>query len=87
MPLAGAGFAVDRRDPHAPHQRRHMAPSDSMALAPEDIPEHPGAGKRILQMQFVNPAHQGQRLRRHRHGLVVDRGPGQLQQLALPPDW
>ncbi len=30
-----------------------MAPSHSMALAPEDIAQHPGFGKRILQMQFV----------------------------------
>ena len=60
--LAGAGLTVHGHDPNAPHQGGHMAPSHSMPLAPENIAQHPGSGKRILQMELVNPTHQGQGL-------------------------
>jgi hypothetical protein len=62
MPLRGAGRAIHGGDPHAAHQRGHPPPPDGVALLPEEIAQHPGASKRILQMQLVDPPHQ----RKHR---------------------
>jgi hypothetical protein len=86
MPLAGAGLAVDGRNPHPPHQGGHVPPTDPLALLPEEIAQHPGARKGILQMQLVNPAHQAQHGRRHRGRPVVGRGARYAEQLALPDD-
>jgi hypothetical protein len=36
-----------------------MPPPDGLALLPQEITEHSGARKRILQVEFVNPTHQG----------------------------
>lgn len=61
-----------------------MAPTDPPACAPEEVAQHPGAGKWILQMEFVNPPHQGQYRRRDRGRLVVGRRAGHPKELALP---
>ena len=60
MPLRGAGLAIQRRDSHAPHEAGHTPPPDGLALLPQKITEHAGARKRILQMEFVNPAHEAE---------------------------
>jgi hypothetical protein len=56
-----------------------------MALVPEKIPSHAGAGKWILQMQLVNPPHQRQCRVRNWLRLIVYGGPSQFQHLALSP--
>lgn len=54
MPLAGPRFPIERRDPHPP-------PPNDMALLPQQIPQHAGTRKRILQVQLVDAPHQRQR--------------------------
>jgi len=87
MALTRTWHPIDRRDAHPPHQGGHMAPSDAMPLASEDIPEHPGSGERILQRQFVNPAHERERGVGDRPRLVVRCRAGELQHLTLSRHW
>jgi 3-hydroxyacyl-CoA dehydrogenase len=35
-----------------------LSPANGLALLPQEIAQHAGARKRIVQMQFVNPPHQ-----------------------------
>lgn len=42
-------------------QKVDEAPSHPISLTLEDIALHPGAGKRMLQVQFVYPTHESQR--------------------------
>jgi hypothetical protein len=60
MPLAGARSAIHRLDPHAPHQGGYVPPPNRMAVSPEQIAQHAGSRKRMVQMECVDPAHQGQ---------------------------
>ena len=53
----------------------------------KQIAQHAGAGKRMGQMELVDPTHQRQLCRRHRRRLVVRRRASQLQELALPHHW
>jgi len=58
MLLRGAGRAIHGGDAPAAHQCGHRPPPDGVPLVPEQIAQHPGASKRIPQMQLVNPPHQ-----------------------------
>ena len=60
MPLAGAGLAIHRIDPHARHQGAHTRAPDRMALSPQEVPQHSSSSKRIGQMELVDPTHQRQ---------------------------
>ncbi len=76
MPLAGAGLAIYGLNAHASHQRGHVPPPNRMAVSPQEVAQHPGASKRMVQMQLVDPAPQGQIRCRHRRRLgeyAVDR--------------
>ena len=61
-----------------------MPPANGLAILPEQIAEHPGPGKGILEMQLVNPAHQGQLGISHGRRLIVGRRASHSEQLALP---
>ncbi len=56
------------------------------ALAPQQIAQHPRAGERMFEMQFVEAAHQLEVLGRNRPRLVVDGAAGDPQRLRLPGD-
>ena len=71
MPLAEVRLAIHGLNTHAPHQGRDVPPPNRMTVSPQEIAQHPGSGKRILQMQRVDPAHQGQLRLRYRRRLVV----------------
>ena len=60
VPAAEVRLPIHRRKAHASHQRGHVPPSNGLPLSPQEVPQHPGSSKRILQMQLVNPTHQGQ---------------------------
>src|SRR3954447_18890100 len=49
-----------------------MPATDADPFLFEEVAQHPAARERELQMQLVNPAHDGQIGRRHRSGQVVD---------------
>ena len=46
---------------HAAYQGRHPSPANGAALLPQEIAQHAGAGKWILQMPLVDPAHPRER--------------------------
>src|SRR5208337_2732438 len=84
--FGGVWLAIDRLDPHALHQRCDMAPANGDALAVQKIAQHPAASKRPLQMQFVDPPHDREILRRDRPGLVIDAAAAEAQNLGLSGD-
>ena len=81
--LRGVRLAIDRLDRHALHQRGDVQASGHDAFAGEQIAEHPAARERIIEMQFVDPAHQRQIGRRHRPGQVIDAAPADPEHLRL----
>ena len=64
-----------------------MLAPDFNSFEPEQVAQHARAGKRIFQMQFVDPSHQTKIARRNRLGLVIDQRAGQIEQISLPSDW
>ena len=87
MPVTRARHALHGGDAHPPHQGRDLPPPNGMPLLPEEIPQHAGAGRRILQMPLVNPPHQRQCRGRNWLRLIVRSGPSQAQHLALSRNW
>ena len=61
MPPAERRLPIQGLKAHAAHQGGHMPPPHRVPLVPQEITQHAGAGKRILQMEFVDPPHQCQR--------------------------
>jgi len=47
-------------DVHFLHQGPHRLSSDWLAFQSEQTAEHPAAGKRVFQMQFVDASHEGE---------------------------
>ena len=84
MPCAGFGLAIQGVDTHPLHHGGYPAAPDWMPRPLEHLAQHSGLSERVLQMQFVDPAHQCQLVRRHRGSLVVRGRARQLQDLALP---
>ena len=73
-------------DPDALHQARRMAPADRDALPVQEVAQHPAAGKRVVEMQFVEAAHDPQILGRSWPGFVIDGAPADAERLGLPGD-
>jgi len=48
MPVTRSRHAIHRGDAHAPHQGHDLPPPNGMALLPEEISQHAGAGEWIL---------------------------------------
>jgi hypothetical protein len=84
MPLAGARVAIHRRDPHARHQGAYALAPNRVAFSPEQVPQHAGSGKRMVQMELGNPTHQRQLCGRHRCRRVVRGRPREFQERAWP---
>ena len=83
MAPAGIGLPVQRLDTHLLHQRADVLAANHMAFPPEHVAQHPAAGKGILQVQFVDPAHQRQICRRGRRRRVVRRRAGQPEGVRI----
>src|SRR3954454_8490043 len=83
--LRRVGLAVDRLDPHPPHQRGNQFPANHHPLATQQVAQHPAARQRVVQMQLIDPTHDRKLRRRNRPRLVVEGAPAQPQQLGLPP--
>lgn len=60
-----------------------IAPSDLDTPQVQQIPQHTGAGKRVVQVQSVNQLLQGQVGLADRAGLVIDATPADRQCLGL----
>jgi hypothetical protein len=46
-----AGVLTQGHDPHPAHQHGHVLAPDAHACEPQQIPEHPAAGKRMLEVE------------------------------------
>ena len=69
----------------ARHQGGHVPMPPRMPVWPAPIAQPPGAGKRMVQLERVDPAHQGQIHGRHGRRLVVRRCPRARQKVPVPP--
>jgi hypothetical protein len=49
----GARVLVQRRDPHAAHQRGHMLALDDHPCESQQIAQQPTPGKGMLEMEFI----------------------------------
>ena len=63
-----------------------MAPAERDALPVQEVAQHPAALKRVVEMQFVEAAHDPQILGRGWPGFVVDGAPADAERLGLPGD-
>src|SRR5271163_2837546 len=83
---AGARALVDRRQSHALHQALHPLAVDGMALGLKPGRHPPRAVKRSAQVLAVEQRHQLQFVGVNRRRLIIERGPVEPQQLALPAE-
>jgi len=82
--FAGAGARNQRLDPHHAHQPLHALAVDAVACLVEFEHHSPRAVKRPLQMQFVDPPHQGQIVGAGDRPGAIDARTRQIQQRTLP---
>src|SRR5690349_6497762 len=84
--LAGLGTLVDGHQSHQPHQALNPFAVDGKALGgqPRRHAARPVEGAR--QVLAVDQLHQPEIVRADRSRAAVDRGPADLQQVALPAD-
>jgi len=61
-----------------------MEAADLAPFRLQHIPQHPAARERIIEMQRVDPAHQGQIGVRGRPRQIVDAAPADPERLRLP---
>ncbi len=83
MLAAGVGLLVQRLDAHARHQRADVQSADLMSFSLETAAQQPAAGERMLQVQFVDAAHQRKVAHAHRPGPVVRGATADVEQLGL----
>ena len=86
MRPAGAGLGRQRLDAHAQHERSDVAPPHRDAFTTELVAQHSGAHEGMLQVQFIDPAHERQINWADRLGQVVHRAAAELEQLGLARD-
>ena len=77
------GLAIDRLNPHPLHQSGDVEAPDLISLAGQKSLKHPAARERIIEMQFINPAHQRQSVGRDRPGQVIHAAPADPENLRL----
>src|SRR5262249_57974197 len=70
--LRCVGPAIDRFDPHSPHQCYEMTPADLAPFGSQQAAQHPRTCERELQVQLVEPPHQRKVRIRYRRRFVVD---------------
>ena len=89
--VAGRGFAGVRTaiDGSIPMRFIRLAtwlPADRRRPPGSEVAQHPAARKRVVEMQFVEAAHDPQILGRSWPGFVVDGAPADAERLGLPGD-
>src|SRR5260370_29571795 len=77
------GPAIDRLEPHWPHECCDMTPADLAPLGSQQAAQHTRTCERELQMQLVEPTHQRKVCGRHRRRLVVDAAPADAEERRL----
>ncbi len=84
--LRGVGAAVERLDVHLLHERSDVTPAHAVALRVQEPLQHPASRERVVEMQFVDPAHQRQIGGWDGTGQVVDAAPADPQNACLAGD-
>ena len=84
--LGRARTAIERFDPHAPHQRLHMPTADLAPIGRQKPSQHPRSRKWELQMQPVETPHDREVGLRHWARQVVDAATADAQKLGVPGD-
>ena len=82
---ARARLAVQRLEPHHPHQPAHPVPAHRRAFTAKMTNHLPAPVERMLQIQLVEPTHQRHVFVARPAGRVVQRRATQAKQLALTP--
>ena len=80
----GAGPAVDGADSHQLYELGDMAPTDVVSQAAQFVHDPAAAVEGICQVDLVDMPHHLQVILSKGLLLVVDAGPGKLEQVALP---
>src|SRR5712672_2609127 len=81
--LRCVGPAIDRFDPHPPHQCGDMTPADLAPLGSQQAAHHPRTCERELQMQLVEPPHQRKVRIRYWYRFVVDAASAEAEERRL----
>jgi hypothetical protein len=84
--LAGVGTLVDGDQPHQPHQALNPLAVDREALGGQPRRHAARAVERSRQVLAVDQLHQPKILGADRSWAAVDRGPADIQQVALAAD-
>src|SRR3954462_7678056 len=84
--LAGIGALVDRYQTHQPHQALHPLAVHRVPLRGQACRHAARAVEGPRQVLAVDQLHQPEIVRADRSRAAVDRGPADLQQVALPAD-
>src|SRR5215468_423615 len=81
--LRCVGPAIDRFDPHCPHQCGDVTPAHLASLGSQQAAQHPRTCERELQMQLVEPPHQCKVGIRHWYRFVVDAASAEAEECRL----
>lgn len=64
----------------------NVQPPSLQPFSPQEPLQHPTSGKRVVEMQFVDPAHQSQIAVRHRTRQIIDTATAEAEKLCLAHD-
>ena len=84
--FGGVRTAVDRLDAHFLHKRGNVQPPSFQPFRFQKPLQHPASGKRVVEMQFVDPAHQDQIDVGHWTRQIVDAATAEAEKLGLARD-
>ena len=84
--LGGIRTPIDRLDAHLLHQRRDMQSPNLQPFSSQEPLQHPASGKGVVEMQFVDPAHQGKIAVRHWTRQIIDAATAEAEKLRLARD-
>src|SRR6516162_9879516 len=82
----GAGTAIERFYPHAPHQRSYMPTADLAPFGSQQTSQHARTGEWVFQVQPVEAMHDRQLGLRHRPWQVVDAATADVESFRLFAD-
>src|SRR5215470_7723376 len=81
--LGCVGPAIDRLNPHYPHQCCDMTPADLAPLNSQQAAQHPCTRERELDVQLIELPHQGKVRGRYRNRFVVDAASADAEERCL----
>src|SRR5258708_6207507 len=86
VPATRAWLWTDGGDPHLLHQAADAPAAHARKLGAQQPTQHPRAGEGKVQVQRVDPPHEGEIPCRQRARDVIHRAPADSERLGLPGD-